>query len=88
MWKITLLSDQAGLAANFEFHFFLLDFGPGQLTRHYLIPSYEVGFYEPTVFKLHPPLCGITEHGIMPVRLELSFCFILLIHEKWFPLGH
>jgi len=73
------------LILNFTF---LLDFGPGQLTSHYVIPSYEVGLYEPTVFKLHPPLCGITEHGIMPVRLELSFCFILLIHEKWFPLGH
>jgi hypothetical protein len=41
---------------------FLLDFGPGQLTSFHFILSYEAGFYEPTVLKLHPPICMITQH--------------------------
>jgi hypothetical protein len=44
------------------------------------ILSYEVGFYKPTVNKVHPPFCGITIPETMPVgALHLLFLLHALI---------
>jgi len=32
--------------------------------------SYKVGFYDPTILKVHPPISWITAHAAMPGRLE------------------
>ena len=51
---------------TFFFFFFLLGFGPGQLTNFISSIVYEVGFYKPTVLKVHPPICRITAYATMP----------------------
>ena len=57
--------------------FFLFEFGPGQLTSFHFIHSYEIGFYNPTVLKFHPPICGITT---MPGLLStICFAYMILI---------
>ena len=61
-------------------HFFLFEFGPGQLTSFHFIHSYEIGFYNPTVLKFHPPICGITAHATMPGLLStICFAYMILI---------
>jgi hypothetical protein len=49
-------------------------------------------FYKPTVFKVQPPISGITAHATMPGRLE----YLILLHafdqnewcmKKWSPQG-
>jgi hypothetical protein len=52
------------------------------LTSFMFILSYEVGFYKPTVHKVHPNIGGITAHATMPSWLEhsiINFCSRLLI---------
>ncbi len=41
----------------------------------------KMDFYKPTVFKVQPPISGITAHATMPGRLKycISFCSMLLI---------
>jgi hypothetical protein len=43
------------------------------------LPSYEAGFYKPTVLKLHPPFCRITAHATVPGYFSTILAFMLLI---------
>ncbi len=56
----------------------LLDLSPCQLTSFMMfIMSSAVGFYKPTVLKVHPPISGVAAHATMPRWLEhsiISFC--------------
>jgi hypothetical protein len=44
----------------------LFEPGSGQLTGFHCISSFEAKSFKPTVFKFHPPICGVTARAKMP----------------------
>jgi hypothetical protein len=77
----------------FNFAIWMQKFWSWSANNIFIILSYESGFYEPTVFKIHLPVCGITVHVSIPGKFDhtsISFCLKLLIQKNGglSPRGH
>jgi hypothetical protein len=50
-------------------------------TDFFLLLDFD--FYKPTVFKVQPPISGITAHAPMPGRLEYLFLLHTFDQNQW-----